>query len=235
MLSKEALTKPRKQSAINKFTREMTTASAGARGRAETSPSSVEATQERVAETHVSSTESQVEKPRSAQKAKWYEVPKVEQYYVSPSATDVPRVRARITEICQNAKKMLLEGSKAPDPHRPENAWVEEKIWKAVYEPYSNELTKLKEHLRGEQYLKYPCTIKLRDPKTKPFVAKPFNLRDPEKQKASDETMERFLDLGIIEHGTAEWLLAAFVVPQTVSEEQKILAEKEDSGYKAIV
>ena len=62
---------------------------------------------------------------------------------MSPKESDVARARSRITTICENARKMLLEGTKASDPHRVENAWVEGKIWRKVYEPYESELKKL--------------------------------------------------------------------------------------------
>ena len=121
------------------------------------------------------------------------------------------------------------------DLHSLENTVIPQQKWYPIYEPFHEELTDLEGHLKGNQYLPFECTVKLINPNVTPHVSPPYAINHPEQKKALEDNIEKYLKMGIIEHGPSEWKTSLFVVPQKVNEEQKRLKTYHPSQHWRVV
>ena len=136
------------------------------------------------------------------------------------------KAKALTMELVQR-KQFIEQRSAEPLPkvdlHALDNTIIPKEEWYPIYAPYSARLTDLRAHLRGPQLLPYECTVELIDQNAAPFISPAYTIRHPDQREALEDNINKYLDIGIIEHGPSTWKTALFVVPQKANQEQKLL------------
>ena len=130
--------------------------------------------------------------------------PDVTEYYVDETVT--------VQELKDLKEKVLkTEIAKDFDANQEENTYIPEAEWKEIWKPFEKELTDVKKHLHGPQKLPYPCEIELKG-NPKPYIAKPFPLKDPIRIKAVKNLLENLWGWHAIEEGPSEWKSPIFTI-----------------------
>ena len=148
-------------------------------------------------------------------------------FFVTDYKLSAPQAETLMHDLISRKKNVEIlsdQESSRVDLHSPTNTIIPREQWYAVYEPFHSQLTDLKGHLRGPQTFPYLCTVNLVDHKTSPLTCPAYPMRHPEQKKALEDSITKYLDIGIIEYGPSLWKTTLFVVPQKVNEEQRQLS-----------
>ena len=150
-----------------------------------------------------------------------------------------PEKAKKLQEALVKRKVQVEKESTLKEPqvdlHSLKNTVIPQQKWYPIYEPFHEELTDLEGHLKGNQYLPFECMVKLINPNVTPHVSPPYAINHTEQKKALKDNIEKYLKMGIIEHGPSEWKTSLFVVPQKVNEEQKRLKTYHPSQHWRVV
>ena len=106
------------------------------------------------------------------------------------------------------------------DANTPGNEWMTKTEIDEIWNDFKDELTDVKKHLHGPQRLPYPCEIELKG-NPKPYVAKPYPLKDSARQKAIKDLLQNLWDWHAIEKGEASWKSPLLTIMNRVTENQK--------------